>query len=133
MTLRIEFIKSKSHTFRRTLSIVSALRGFKESGSSGETVYSVEFEPAEYRSADAVLKLVGSWRGTAFYQDDQLVAYHTIMTAIFHELRDAQDVEHQQQLQKRCAEAGIPYPLPYTAMGPVRMSVRQPGPPDEVK
>lgn len=93
MTLRFEFVRSRSPNFKRALAIVRDLPGFSERGDGPDAVYSVTVDGNNHATALAVFDLVGKWRGTAFYMDGALVskghAMRTLYGAYFNEIAEA--------------------------------------------
>lgn len=95
MKVKIEFIKSRSPAFSRSLSICRAIPSFTERESDGMTIYSIEFSDNEFVGAHAVYDLVGRWKGTAFYRDGALISRAEFVRTVFYDTIRA-SIENQE-------------------------------------
>lgn len=118
MILRIEWIKSKSGYYGRVMDVCKKLPTFKED----RETFSVELTDKQFDTAQAVIDMVGHWKGTAFYMDGILTSHmkarRIVWDSSFYDYRDQQEeaarrraLDRRIKMQNKIKDAKTPNDL----------------------
>lgn len=83
MTIRFEFVKSKSVNFLTALRICKKFSTYKTEEVEGVTIHSVEFDDSTLQECEAVWGMLYKWRGTIAYIDGRLASAWEVHDLLF--------------------------------------------------